>query len=380
METRLSTLHRSASDPTRESSPGRSQRDPALDIFRGIAIAEVLLHHVTAIAMRKTALGSVSHDLFALLNRTLHFAVPAFLFIMAVLLTRTMAGKPRSWRSFYARRTRQTLVPYLLWSGIYVVFRVLALPDQHPPEILLDPDRWRVWLVWGKAWYHLYFMVLALQLYAVFPLLLLALRHTRVGLGALLITGVAAQFAAHWVHARWIRSPYPSTLLLWHVVPVLAGVWVGMHLEQWDSVWKRLRPIAIALMVLGWIVYLPLSYQQVHGVPVNSHLYHYSYWAYTGGVAFCLLSLCHWLPQWSGWLARAFRLLGTYSIQIYLVHPMLLHFWSSAPQSGTTLRFHFITATVTLLVLGVSLLIAHVAARTVGGEILFGRGDRRVRT
>jgi peptidoglycan/LPS O-acetylase OafA/YrhL len=375
-----SRLSTDSSAPASEAgADARSQRDPSLDIFRGIAISEVLLHHVTAIAMRKTAIGTLSHDLFAILNRTLHFAVPAFLFIMAVLLTRTMVGKSRSWREFYERRARQTLVPYLIWSGIYIAFRAMALPQHHPPEVLLDPDRWRVWLLWGKAWYHLYFMVLALQLYLVFPLILWTLRRSRVRLGALLVLGLAAQLVAHWVHARWIRSPFPSTLLLWHVVPVLTGVWVGLYLEKWDSVWKRIRPVAIPLMVLGWAVYLPNGYAKIHGAPVNSHVYHFSYWAYTTGVAFCLLALCRGLQRRNRRLARGFQFLGTYSIQIYLVHPMMLHFWSMMPQHGGTLRFHCTTIMVTLTVLGVSLLIARLAARTVGGEILFGRGDRRAR-
>jgi peptidoglycan/LPS O-acetylase OafA/YrhL len=352
------------------------RRDGALDIFRGIAITEVLIHHVSAFAMRQTAAGTWSHDLFAYLNRTLHFAVPAFLFIMAVLLTRTMVGKARSWREFYERRARQTLAPYLIWSVFYVCFRVLVVP-QDPPAVLLDMDRWRVWLLWGKAWYHLYFMVLALQLYLAFPILLTALRRTRVGLGALLLLGLAAQVAVHWAHARWIRSPFPASLLFWYVMPVLSGVWVGIHLEQWPEVWRRLRPVALPLMLLGWAIYLPQGYRQIHGLPVQSQLYHFSYWAYTTGVAFCLLALCRRLDRRGGRLARSLRTLGTYSMPIYLVHPMLLHLWSMVPLSGSTLRFHGTIAVVGLSVFGISLLVAWLAAGTVGGRILFGRGDAR---
>jgi surface polysaccharide O-acyltransferase-like enzyme len=360
------------------SSAGAKPRDPALDIFRGIAISEVLLHHVSAFAMRKTTLGSWSHDFFALLNRTLHFAVPAFLFIMALLLTRTMLGRSRSWKEFYERRARQTLLPYLIWTGIYGLFRALVLPEQHWGD-LLDPGRWRLWLLWGKSWYHLYFLVLALQLYIVFPLVLILLRRTGVRLGPLLCFGVVAQIAAHWVHAQWIRSHYPATLLLWYIVPVLAGVWVGLHLEEWDRLWRRIRTVALSLMLLGWALYLPQGYRQLHGLPVNSALYHFSYWSYTTAMAFCLLALARSIARNEGWLARGFWRLGVFSMPIYLVHPMLLHFWSVAPHTGSTLRFHFTTLLVTLTVLGGSLLVAWVAARTPGGQILFGRGDARAR-
>jgi peptidoglycan/LPS O-acetylase OafA/YrhL len=356
---------------------GATGRDRALDIFRGIAITEVLLHHVAAFAMRNTAAGTLSHDLLILANRTLHFAVPAFLFIMGLLLTRTMLSGQRSWREFYERRARQTLVPYLIWTLFYVLFRVLVVP-QDPPSVLLDTDRWRVWLLWGKAWYHLYFLVLALQLYLVFPFILAALRRKRIGLGSLALVGLAAQLAAHWAHARWIRSPFPASMLIWYVMPVLCGVWVGLHLEEWPSIWRRLRFVAIPLLVLGWAIYLPQGYLRVKGLPVNSHLYHFSYWAYTLGVAFCGLTFCRWLQRRGGRTARTFQSLGGYTMAIYLVHPMLLHLWSMVPQSGSTLRFHLMTLLAAVTVFGASLLIARLAARTASAAILFGRGDARV--
>lgn len=363
---------------TKAAAPGgasrSSRRDAALDIFRGIAITEVLLHHVSAFAMRKTEIGTLSHDLFTIFNRTLHFAVPAFLFIMGVLLTRTMVGNRRTWREFYSRRAKQTLVPYLIWSVIYALFRVATIP-QEKPEILLNPERWSTWLIWGKAWYHLYFLVLALQLYAVFPLLLFVLGRVRIGILGWVAIGFAAQIAAHWIHAEYIRSRFPSTLLIWHVMPVLCGVWVGLHLEEWPSVWKRLRYLAIPLMLVGWAIYLPLGYNQVHGVPVHSQLYHFSYWGYTIAVAFCLLALCRWIQRRGGLPARTFQMLGNYSMAIYLVHPMLLHLWDLVPLTGGTLSFAVTALVVTGTVFGISLLVARVAARTVSGQVLFGRGD-----
>jgi peptidoglycan/LPS O-acetylase OafA/YrhL len=363
------------SEATQKEVRGASSRDPSLDIFRGLAIAEVVLHHLTAFGMRKTALGTLSHDFYALLNRTLHFAVPAFLFIMGVLLTRTMLGQSRSWREFYGRRARQTLVPYLVWTAIYALFRVVMVPHQNPPSYLVDPERWSFWLLWGKAWYHLYFMVLALQLYLVFPFVLLLLRRTRVGLGPLLVLGVAAQVAAHWLQGQWLRFPYPSTLLLWYVVPVLTGIWVGLYLDDWEKVWRRLRYVAIPLMVVGWAVYLPQGYRQIHGESVNSHVYHFSFWAYTIGVAFCLLALSRALARDEGWPARTLYSLGQQSIQIYLIHPMLLHVWSIAPHSGSTVSFHFTVLFAGFTVLSLSLLLSRLAARTGVGQFLFGRGD-----
>ncbi len=352
----------------------------------------MLLHHVSAFATRKTDPASLSHFGYLVFNRTLHFAVPAFLFIMGALLTRTMISKRRTWRDFYTRRAQQTLVPYLLWSLIYAVFRVLTAQDA--PDVLLDPGRWRVWLLWGKAYYHLYFLVIALQLYLVFPFLMGVLQRIKVGIGPLLVVAAGLQLGGYWVHQQWIHSRYPSTLLLWHVLPVIVGVWVGLNLERWSETWLRLRYLAIPMALVGWATYVPQAITReledpvrtynwaaylpqvvirVLERPVDTFHYQIACWIYTTGIMFCLLGFSRWVATSNGWLARGALLLGMQSMQIYLVHPLLLHLWSMVEHSGSTLVFHFTTILVAVTVLLVALGVAWVAARLGVSLLIFGR-------
>ncbi|MFN3651388.1 MAG: acyltransferase [Armatimonadota bacterium] len=355
-------------------------RDTSLDIFRGLAILEVVIHHTSSFALIRTGLGTISHDAYVVLNRTLHFAVPAFLFIMGVLLTRTMLGKGKSWKDFFTRRAQQTLWPYVVWTALYGAYRVLVGRNDLQWHNLLEPERIFHWLLWGKAWDHLYFLSLALQLYLVFPLLMRLFMRIRIGLAPVLVLTLAAQAAIHYFHGRelWpgmtFRLPYPGTALIWHLIPVVTGAWVGVHLDEWPTLWNRwLKRVAVLMMVGGWTFYLPESYKELHHVRVHSELLHYSYWAFTLGTSFCLLTFCRYIARTMPRLGGALQWMGTQSMQVYLVHPMVLYLWASATFSGSTTRFHFTVMLVAASAFGISLLISQLAERLHLSMLLFGR-------
>lgn len=349
------------------------KRDPALEIFRGIAICEVVLHHVSGFARTNVQPGTPSQLFYAVLNRTLHFAVPAFLLLMGVLLTISMLDERRTWKEFYSRRARQTLVPFLLWTVIYALFQLWI--GKTTPSAILSAESWIYWLTWGKAWYHLYFLVLALQLYILFPLILGAVGRSRLGLPALLALSAAIQIAFYCANRWWLKSPHPSSLLAWHVIPVVAGVWIGLHYASWDLHWRRLRPLALFLTVVGLAVYLPLGLRELKGLPLDTFTYQLSLWAYTIGVSFCLVAFCRFLARSAGGLARGLQALGMQSMQIYLVHPLILWGWYCFPQTGSTLQYHATVALAAVSALGLSLLVSRLATRVTLGRILFGRGD-----
>ena len=54
-------------------------------------------------ALRYVEAGSAVYLALLVLNRTLHFAVPAFLFVAAVLLTRRLL-RQTEWRRYFLRR------------------------------------------------------------------------------------------------------------------------------------------------------------------------------------------------------------------------------------------------------------------------------------
>ena len=141
------------------SAANPSDRLSAVDVFRGLTILEVVGHHASGLALRHATPGSLTHEALTVLNRTLHFAVPAFVFLSCVVLTNSLLRRFEP-RQYYWRRLTRGGWPYLLWSVLYILWYVWT--GQREEASLEDSQRWWTWLAYGKVRYHLYFLLVAL--------------------------------------------------------------------------------------------------------------------------------------------------------------------------------------------------------------------------
>src|ERR1700729_4348149 len=135
------------------------------DSFRVIACCAVVLQHSLLWNVQS---GNTTAWAFVML---LHFSRTAFFFLAAFLLTYSQITRPRSTRGFWRRRYVQMGVPFLAWTGIYWVFTMASGGSWDQAWPLLWKD-----VVYG--YYQLYFVVVLLLLYLVFPLVLRVLRAT----------------------------------------------------------------------------------------------------------------------------------------------------------------------------------------------------------
>jgi len=294
----------------------------AIDTFRGLTILEVVGHHATGMGLRHADVGSTTHDLLLVLNRTLHFAVPAFVFLSAVVLTRSLLRHFDLKRYFWRRLTRGGW-PYLLWSALYAGWYVWT--GQRGPETLTDPGRWRDWLLYGKASYHLYFLLVALEVYLILPLLLpLARRKPSITLA--LLGGLAVQLGVYLLNREVLRLPFPASTVLWYLLPISLGLAVGARFNEFQDWWRRRRGVLLPLLLAAYAVYLPVAVAYVRGTPVIPAVYSGLSWVFTALMALALLGLAHRLSasRNPGRLRRLIGLLGTVSLPIYLMHPALL--------------------------------------------------------
>lgn len=342
----------------------------AIDTFRGLTILEVVGHHATGMALRHATVGSTTHDLLLILNRTLHFAVPAFVFLSVVVLTRSLLKGFRPGRYFWRRLTRGGW-PYLLWSALYALWYVWT--GQRAPETLTDPDRWRDWLLYGKASYHLYFLLVALEVYLLLPLLL-PLARRRPSITAALLGGLAVQLGLYLLNREVLRLPFPASTVLWYALPVSLGLAVGARLEDFQAWWRRRRPVLLPLLAVAYAAYLPVALAYVRGTPVTPVVYSGLSWTYTALVALALLGLAYRLERGPQVLKRVVATLGTVSLPIYLLHPALLQALErAAAPDGTPPELALRVAAYGLIAL---LVPAVIGRRLLGkrlGLLLFGR-------
>ncbi|RMG26869.1 MAG: acyltransferase [Armatimonadetes bacterium] len=298
------------------------RRELTFDILKGFAILEVISHHTLGLAARRyVEEGSFGWWLILLLNRTLHFAVPTFLLVSALLLARSLAKKDQlDWAYFLKRRFWRTGYPYLVWTAIYLALR------GGVPEIGLGAT-----LVWGKGHYHLYFLAVLLEVSLLFPLIFLAIRRWRPSLPLTLAVAAGVQVGVY-VSNYYLRYlPYPGSSALFYLFPVILGVWLGVHWEDWRPVWVRYRYRLVQWGTAAFGLYMIAEVCLLVRVPVGEFPY---FWLFRIGPAALLLYATAaglLLIRVSEDVAEHSRMravlaqIGDRSLGLFLIHPLFLY-------------------------------------------------------
>ena len=199
-----------------------------VDIVRLLTFTAVIAVH--AIAFTQLPSGEVAAGALMLLQfgREVFFSLSVFVLVYAAL------GRPSSVGSFWRRRFPLVAVPYVVWTAIYAVANDVATGTPW------SWGRFGTDLLWGGAEYHLYFLLVTLQLYLVFPALLWFVRRTAAWAGRVLLGVMVANLA--WLAAlqyvragpgplAWIYS-HAYELLPTYSLYILAGAYAAVHYER----------------------------------------------------------------------------------------------------------------------------------------------------
>ncbi len=297
-----------------------------LDIVRAIAIMAVVVIHGTTKALAELPAGSLSHSVYLTLNKASNFAVPVFIWISGLVLFYRYwdTWNFRMTWSFYRKRLMYIVVPYLLWAFFYYMFRQWIA---HPAQMKVDMIEYVRLVQWGRTGYHLYFMIIIIQFYILFPLLM-TLAKSYVSFGKYLIPfGVAVQ-AAFYSYGHWVQAiPHKPALAPTYFSMFAIGGYIGMH---YDSISKRIQARIrwiVPLFAVFGALYAGLFLLAGHRVRIEHTWYEllFNLYAVTAAVTFVWLGrqlLQKW-PRTARWLTS----IGAASFGIYLMHPAVLTSW-----------------------------------------------------
>lgn len=324
------------------STPGpRAERLLSLDVFRGIAIAAMIL--VNNPGTWRSVYAPLQHaDWNGWTPTDLIF--PFFLFIVGVAITLSIGARARRGdgrRQLLVKIVRRTLIifalgillngfPYFDWSTLRIpgVLQRIAACYLFACIVVLTMD------VRGQA---VTTVVLLAGYWAMMKLVPLpghraGLLRPGHNLAAYLDNAV---FHRHLLHHRWDPEGILSTASA--SATTLAGVLTGHWMRVNRTPLARLSGLFIAgtlCLVLGLIMDI--------WFPINKNLWTSSYVVFTAGMALNFLGLCYWLVdirQYRRW-ATPFVIYGTNAILAYMLSTLMakvMILWRVTQPDGTKL-------------------------------------------
>jgi poly(3-hydroxybutyrate) depolymerase/peptidoglycan/LPS O-acetylase OafA/YrhL len=233
----LSATGPAASAPAGAAGPRSRPHIIAFDLIRLIIMVFVVSVHTLAFAG-----GNVTMSIGAV-TTVFHTSRELFLLLTALVLTYNYGRRPLTAGRFLRRRFWLVLPAYITWTAIYYA------ADGHsrgafPAAFLHD-------LANAGARYHLYFLLVSMQIYLLFPLIRWVLKKTE-GYHAWLF-GVALAYQA-WLTvglhyrvgrqgngliAQFLNGAGQGYWIDTYVLYVVAGALAGWHFEQLCAFTRR---------------------------------------------------------------------------------------------------------------------------------------------
>lgn len=310
----------------------------------------------------------------------LHFTRESFMALTGFVLTYSLAGKTIRWAPMLWRRYRLVLFPYLIWTAAYMAafknFGSLGIFSVHYGINLLD----------GGGWFHLYYLLVTMQFYAILPLFLALMRVARRFAWVVLSLAVVLQLALM-TYDQYGIGPHPSGINahvgeeVWTYLAYF--VWGGVAALNWDAVrrWLHDHLLLVTILGVGTVSLMLLQFVlQMHAGPYLARADSVVQpamvpWAITAIVLLAALGIRYedarqrnpgrWpMVKWAADL----------SFGLYLIHPMILQYWTNLLSSvhRDTPSFWLDTLTWAMLVVG-SGIAAKLISWTPASQWIIGR-------
>lgn len=325
-----------------------------LELVRAIAIIAVLIIHITAQGTVEIPLGSRSQIVYLVINKLSNFAVPVFVMISAMVLFYRYAGQwdGRMVLRFYAKRIKFIVIPYLLWAFFYYIF-YQWLPSQTWAAVNLDWLRFADALRWGQTGYHLYFIILILQFYLLFPLWMTGVEKWPWFRRHFLKLAIGFQIAFY-CYQLW-AGPFerPATLFGTYTGLFAIGAAIGLNYESFRKSFHHIWWILLIAVLSGYTYALVFVLRQFSidfgliALEVLLNVYSLTIFMSLLWIAYRLLQDT---PRFSRWLTS----IGTAAFGIYFMHPAILSFcrtmWSVPGESAAYHGFTLVSGAAAFLI------------------------------
>ncbi len=289
-----------------------------IDYLRGVATLLVILIHITSSCLTLPK-DSLLYTVVGSFNCAITFAVPAFLFISALVMTYKLKNTEKvNWIKFVLKKIFKVLSALILWSIVYITF--------WEPNVELSLKKIIGYLCLGNASYHLYFIPLIMQLYLIFPLIWFATKKiSKLKLNQILsfficITmGLILQSAFTIIFRLSIFKTFThfASIIFSYTLPVTLGIWIGFNYNTLKSFYNNWFIFIVSLLTV-FAGYRYVNLEFINYTYTSTLLFSPVYWS------LIILTLVYLLR----YINRSIFLeeISKKSFIIYLAHPLVLSF------------------------------------------------------
>ncbi len=327
--------------PVTSGSRGARGHVPSADVVRVLTFACVIAVHTLSTTH---PLDDPRADGLVML---LHFTREAFFVLTAFVLMHRYGTAPPRTGPFWRRRFLLVGVPYVVWTALYTGLAGFAWTGAGLVFTAPALRTFALNLATGTAWYHLYFLLVSMQFYLLFPLFQRLLVATTGRHRWLLAAAAVLQVLVDlWIHdpaPTGIKAdllPYAGSFVGSYVFFLVLGGVAALHRERVLGALGRHRVLVAAAMVgtgaaaEGWYrwavttgtnpqfasdVFQPVMLPWVVAVVAGFALLGQAWATPRGGRS----------PRWVTWASER-------SFGVFLVHPVIL--W--APDGRRAVRAH----------------------------------------
>ncbi len=135
-----------------------------LENLRAISFIGVVLQHVLGIYVVQQGVSNSENIIIGLLFGLAKFAVPCFVFLSGILITKKYINK-FNYLKFLKKNILKIVIPYAVFCGVYVIYYEKY---DNLAEVFKNA-------IFGQVTYHTWYLAMIIGLYIIMPFLLFAL-------------------------------------------------------------------------------------------------------------------------------------------------------------------------------------------------------------
>ncbi|WP_181346863.1 acyltransferase [Thalassobacillus sp. CUG 92003] len=292
-----------------------------IPFVRAIACLLVVMIHTTARAYTPEE-SLFFNDVSLYLNQISRLGTPIFAVISAFLLTSSVINRGFYLKKFITSRFVKIVSPYIIWTFVYLMFVKYIQDGQIFRHLKQTFDYFAL----GQAKTHLYFIVTVIHFYILFPFLQLV--RNRIVLLILLIVSLPINYL-------WVTNTFPEFINIFgkfkHVVTDRSFILNWISFFMFGSVLAYYWTETLAFVKkFSWLIYLStvvlfyFIFKEVQPDVLLSSSRKENL-VYIPVFVIFLIAIARIVVNYEK-VYRPFRVIGDYSMGIYLVHPLILYF------------------------------------------------------